>query len=77
MENNQLQIKNDENNVDLAFYSVSTSKLKNLYLFTLGLYSIYWFYKNWKLQQPFISKRISPTLRSIFPIFSPIHWLNE
>ncbi len=54
---------------DKAYFSVSTSKLKWLYLATFGLYGIYWFYKNWKLQQPFINGKIMPVMRGIFSIF--------
>lgn len=54
---------------DQAYFSVSTSKLKWLYLATFGLYGIYWFYKNWKLQQPFIDGKIMPVMRGIFSIF--------
>lgn len=54
---------------DQAYFSVSSSKLKWLYLATFGLYGIYWFYKNWKLQQPFIDGKIMPVMRGIFSIF--------
>lgn len=54
---------------DSAYFSVSTTKLKWLYLATFGLYGIYWFYKNWKLQQPYIERKIMPVMRGIFSIF--------
>ncbi|BDZ73038.1 hypothetical protein GCM10025856_07570 [Methylophaga marina] len=54
---------------DQAYFSVSTTKLKWLYLATFGLYGIYWFYKNWKLQQPYIDDKIMPVMRGIFSIF--------
>ncbi|HEC59765.1 MAG TPA: hypothetical protein ENI24_09400 [Methylophaga sp.] len=54
---------------DMAYFSVSNNKLRNLYLLTFGLYAIYWFYKNWQLQQPYMKKKIMPKMRGIFNIF--------
>lgn len=51
------------------YFTVSQYKLSVMYLMTLGLYAVYWFYKNWKLQQPLMDKKISPVWRSIFSIF--------
>ena len=41
---------NDLGHVDLdkyVFFPVSVSKLVLMYMVTLGLYQLYWFYKNW------------------------------
>jgi len=51
------------------FFPVSEGKLITLYILSFGLYGVYWFYKNWQLQQPKMTKKISPTMRSIFSIF--------
>ncbi len=51
------------------FFPVSEGKLITLYILSFGLYGVYWFYKNWKLQQPKMDKKISPVMRSIFSIF--------
>ena len=51
------------------FFPSSTKKLSLLFLTTFGLYTIYWFYKNWKIQQPRMEKKIHPALRSLFYIF--------
>jgi len=56
------------------FFVVSTRKLAVLYLATLGLYSIYWFYKQWdayKQSFPYDSEqgKMWPAARSIFPMF--------
>jgi len=59
----------DQNDGHAQYFSVSTAKLRNLYLLTFGFYAIYWFYKNWKLQQPYIKERIMPIPRAIFAIF--------
>lgn len=69
MGNEMITIKNDIAQSHSEYYSVSHAKFIKLYVLTLGLYSIYWFYKNWKLQQPYLSKKINPPLRSIFYIF--------
>ncbi|PCJ87194.1 MAG: hypothetical protein COA54_06745 [Thiotrichaceae bacterium] len=53
----------------IQFFPVSEGKLMTLYILSLGLYGIYWFYKNWKLQQPLMDKKIYPVLRAIFSIF--------
>lgn len=53
----------------VEFFPVSEGKLITLYILSFGLYGIYWFYKNWKLQQNKIDKKIFPVLRAIFSIF--------
>ena len=50
-------------------FPVSEGKLLTLYLLSFGLYGVYWFYKNWQLQQPSMDKKIYPLLRAIFSIF--------
>lgn len=57
-----------------AFYVVSRRKFAILYLGTWGLYSLYWFYKNWdnyRDARPFDSQEsaIWPVPRAIFSIF--------
>ena len=51
------------------FFPTSKNKLAILFVSTLGLYAIYWFYKNWKLQEERMEKKILPALRSLFYIF--------
>ena len=58
----------NENTVT-AFFPVAEGKLITLYILSFGLYGIYWFYKNWKLQQKSIDKKIYPVWRAIFSIF--------
>jgi len=57
----------DENT--LEYFPVSEGKLITLYILSFGLYGIYWFYMNWKLQQAKMDKKIFPVWRSIFSIF--------
>lgn len=52
-----------------VFFPTSNTKLLVLFFSTLGLYSIYWFYKHWSYQRQYMDKKINPVLRSIFCIF--------
>ena len=54
---------------ETKFFPVSEGKLITLYILSFGLYGVYWFYKNWKLQQPLMDKKIYPVWRAIFSIF--------
>jgi hypothetical protein len=57
------------------FYVVSGRKLTILFLVTLGLYTVYWFYKNWdryKDKWPYASEvgtTIWPVPRAVFSVF--------
>lgn len=64
-----LIMTNEEAQERNQYFTVSQYKLGVMYVLTLGMYGVYWFYKNWKLQQPFVEKRIFPVLRAIFNIF--------
>lgn len=50
-------------------YVVSPTKLALLFTATLGLYSVYWFYKHWQHQKLVASPRIWPWARAIFSVF--------
>lgn len=58
-----------EGETPTPFFPVSEGKLITMYLLSMGFYGIYWFYKNWKLQQPMMDKKIYPVWRAIFSIF--------
>jgi len=58
------------------FYVVAVRKFVLLYVFTWGLYSVYWFYRNWNLYRRFHTVRLWPVPRSIFQIFF-VHRLFE
>ncbi|MGH1487202.1 MAG: hypothetical protein ACRBCI_13395 [Cellvibrionaceae bacterium] len=58
---------NDEANAQ--FYIVSIKKFTILFFATVGMYPIYWFYKNWKLQKERHDLSIWPVARGIFSIF--------
>lgn len=53
----------------VTFFPVSENKLFTLYILSFGFYGMYWFYRNWKLQQPLMDKNIYPLWRAIFSIF--------
>jgi len=69
------QILNSPENIentnegDIYFFPVSEGKLITLYILSFGLYGVYWFYKNWKLQENHMDKKIYPVWRAIFSIF--------
>lgn len=60
---------NNDTESSLEYFPVSEGKLMTLYILSFGLYGVYWFYKNWKLQQPKMDKKIIPLMRAIFSIF--------
>lgn len=50
------------------YFPVSRMKLAIMSVCTLGLYEIYWFYKNWCLVKERDDIVIHPLLRAIFPV---------
>ncbi len=50
------------------YFIVSRPKLAVLYLATLGLYLIYWFYGNWRNFRDATGQKLWPVPRSIFYI---------
>lgn len=52
-----------------AYYVVGLRKFTLLFFFTLGLYTIYWFYENWARQKRRHKESIWPVPRAIFNIF--------
>ncbi len=51
------------------FYVVSKLKFSVLFLATVGLYLIYWFYINWRNYRDATGANVIPPLRSVFYIF--------
>lgn len=51
------------------FYVVSKTKLSVLYLATLGMYTVYWFYVNWRNYRDTTGQELMPIPRAIFYIF--------
>lgn len=56
-------------NVENRFYVVSTRKLLVLYFITIGLYHLYWNYKNWALHNRATGEGVWPVPRAIFSVF--------
>ena len=56
-------------NLTAAYYVVSTKKFITLFISTLGIYAIYWFYKNWSLYKATSNSNAWPIMRGIFSIF--------
>lgn len=50
-------------------YVVSTKKFWIMMLTTLGMYSVYWFYRNWKQYKLHVRNDVWPIPRAIFNIF--------
>jgi hypothetical protein len=55
--------------VEPPFFAVSVTKLIVMCLCTLGLYQIYWHYRNWRCIKERDRSKIQPALRSLFSIF--------
>ncbi|MBC3882624.1 DUF4234 domain-containing protein [Undibacterium sp. LX40W] len=51
------------------FYIVSEKKFLVLFVATLGIYSLYWFYKNWQFYRDSTGDSVWPVPRAIFSIF--------
>ncbi|MGY2170268.1 hypothetical protein [Pseudomonas gingeri] len=51
------------------FYVVSRTKFFVLFILSLGLYQIYWSYKNWSLYKRAANLDVWPVARGLFPIF--------
>lgn len=50
------------------FYVVSMGKFSALFIATMGLYSIYWFYKHWHVLGAVQQKNTQPILRTVFNV---------
>ncbi len=51
------------------FITVSRRHLMTMYIVTLGLYSVYWFYRHWSILKRTTMPKIWPIPRAIFQIF--------
>jgi hypothetical protein len=63
-------VDTDVASVKPAFYVVSPVKFFTLFFFTLGMYGVYWHYKNWALYKVAYDDRDPmPVMRAIFSVF--------
>lgn len=51
------------------FYIVSRQKFTVLFIATLGVYTVYWFYKNWQFYKDRHGEKMWPIARGIFNVF--------
>lgn len=58
-----------EEAVAADFYVVSKRKFYTLFIMTLGLYQVYWYYRNWKLYRRATGEKVLPVMRAIFAVF--------
>jgi len=63
------ELDNGELDLDQEFYVVSIGKFSLLFFATMGMYSLYWFYRNWQLFKIRNGENIWPVARAIFSIF--------
>lgn len=54
---------------DNQFFIISPKKLVIMYILTMGLYVLVYFYQHWKAQKIEHDLKVNPILRSIFSIF--------
>ncbi|BCD99494.1 hypothetical protein [Marinagarivorans cellulosilyticus] len=59
----------DQASAKAPFYVVSMGKFSALFISTMGLYQLYWFYKHWQLLGAAQERNTLPFLRAIFDIF--------
>lgn len=52
------------------FYVVAPRKLLVLWFLTMGLYQLYWYYKNWALYERATGAGVWPVARALFAVFS-------
>lgn len=58
-----------ERNAGQPFYVVARGKFLWLYLSTLGIYGVYWFYRHWECYRRHSGQSLWPVPRAIFSIF--------
>ena len=54
---------------DIEYFSIPLRRLAFLSVLTLGLYEIFWFYKNWQAIKSAEGQKIYPFWRAIFAVF--------
>jgi Prokaryotic RING finger family 1/GYF domain 2 len=63
--------------VNPLFFYIPIARLVAMSLLTLGLYEIYWMYRNWKFVKQHDNRQIQPFWRAIFGIFFIKSLLSE
>lgn len=55
--------------IDVEYFSIPPARLALFSILTLGIYEIFWFYKNWEAIKKAEQQKISPLGRAIFTVF--------
>lgn len=55
--------------VNVEYFAISTKRLALFSILTLGVYEVYWFYKNWQAIKKAEGQKISPFWRAILTVF--------
>lgn len=50
------------------FFVTSIGKMCLLYIATMGVYTLYWYYQQWACQRRYLGANLSPVWRSVFPM---------
>src|SRR5690606_2346000 len=65
----RIDVKRHPFPADMVYYPVSPPKFIAMFLLTLGIYGVYWFYKNWRYVKLRDQSSIMPVARGIFSLF--------
>lgn len=69
VETSKQKVVSDIESSEMGFYVVSPKKFIILFLGSMGIYSLYWFYKNWSNYKKDTGDKMWPVARSLFSIF--------
>tara|TARA_Y100001956_G_scaffold82100_1_gene101744 strand:- start:2996 stop:3568 length:573 start_codon:yes stop_codon:yes gene_type:complete len=69
MENIESNISVSDQSKEVKLYVVSPQKFTILFLSTMGIYGLYWSYKNWSLYKSSCNAKVWPVVRGFFDIF--------
>jgi len=58
-----------QSGLSIEYFAISPKRLALFSVLTLGIYEIYWFYKNWQAVKNTEGQKISPFWRAIFAVF--------
>lgn len=65
----EAELQESRDAADREFYVVSKNKFLLMMIGTLGIYELYWFYRNWKLYKECHGASMLPVMRAIFSVF--------
>lgn len=65
----ELLVETPSSSIDVPYYIVGKKKAWILFIATLGVYQVYWFYQHWKAVKSHEESKIWPVPRAIFTYF--------